>query len=1857
MEDHESIIVRKEREAALVNQKALGYLTVGGASDKEYQGGGSRAMMDLEVSSSTPQALLANNAGALDEEGTRTRLIGLIVIGLAILDGILLIAAISASGRDWHGDVGTLVGGTSGYGACEAVAPSCCADCDATLGTCTGCFAGIPARRGCCATSGEQYADSVSLWLMGTSALTLIAWLALASTAYGFLVPADHRIAKWVPILSREETSRTGQWRAWMLNTEVPTRKARLVTVYPSGVQIPFQIPNDEQFDPGKGDVLQELVFDRSGEETFAIATVIVILLVRFPVVVALPQFFPMQDERLDCYACQERNRWNEVQENGGNVANTTEILLVIGFLLSIVYSGLAYLITPLHYSDADVKLKRAGAPDYDLHDDYVERAHDPTDVVLGDGPDIKTKFMRAPQTIEQYLGLNARTVQHDAALPEEQDESVPDPRPEIFFETETLIQQGHYQGTNTGETIPPPEISVKNELVTMTTSTVGCHIYYTTNGIPPTAGGDSRNTIWYNSTDPPPVLQIGRVVTYMAIARKPGFYDSVVAAVIIGELPIPILSLTPMPTEDNPNEAVVQIDVTSGLHSNDKLFAVELFYTLDGSEPDKSSFLWDANNRPKLRFTSPDTIAVLVRGFSIHHGDFVCKITDTLLASPISEIAVYDVEQMQNPDVFEKDDETVAIECLEDPTANIRFTNDGTDVTAMSTLYGPDVEVLSMETQGQFEIRSRAFQSGVIPSEQVTLKVMRVHIVPPEIHATFIPGSLKDGSAQISLNIMTHPIDSNKWYTVDGSDPVPNEGTTKLFKKNITGLPTKIEIPSAGLFIRAYADKVGWVSSETSQQEVILRQLPPPHIFREFPSGAVSISCTDENCQEILFSQDGSKPRAVDPNLAWMYAGDQYVERTRGGTQVYNNSAKPELILTEVNSTVVRAMATAKGWIPSEVVGHTMKVTATAPPVFSPAIEECVPGGPIKFRFECGLPNAVAYWSLENINISPPHMASPRHDQEPFTLPGYEETTCTVAAIAHAEGYAPSRPVESTIYIPLCAAPKIERLLPSNDIVITCPAADATVFYIITSPGMNDKMSLPTWFGGLDEEAAPTEYVADTPPQLSAAQPGKHVVYSRSYKAGQALSSLVVAEFWVEIVQTPSITVEFSKTDFSRSLRIHCGTALVVIKFSFAHLNELRKHERHMLVASHVLSEITEESDPEGMQFAAIEAEIHTISNDIAKCQEVIDNAPFHIFTEDNLATKLPPVENGPLLCRAVAFKDGLQHSGICEFLIEPPASCEAPMITRLEPGYELKMETDTTGARIFFSIDGDQLPAATNATPYMPKSIPLLPAVPGMHVVQAIAIKAGMAVSEPSRVELFVSQVQPPVFDILPRDKTNGSTPVMINIEDPLVSIYYTMDGSVPQPDTGHHRGRGTSKSGRNQGTMYFGGKALALFPDRRQDGVINLQAIGEKLGSISSDIVTCEVKAPDEPRHSPPPAEAEPIINPPQPEVEAPPKPRFIVPTKTGLEILTDGKGKGAKIIIRCKSHPSWKIYFTMGDAQHCASPTENGKTSKLYDEPFDPGYINEDGSFTPLAGSGALNTIVSFAVRAIAVSDDGKKSRVVAHTWNFLNGFLTDIIEDGDMKFHLAQTLRAVDNGRHVGHAFSTGGQKEGVRTTDVIKAEETNNAQRAAKRDTVLKNMRKHSMVFEMIADSVEEQNACLTTDVCSALQADHEYHADVLDSYFMEDLLDEAAEWWLDYLKHLKWFKKTKKWSKRGMIGMTEIHLGGVYVDIHTLENVALSLDVSTGEKSVQEIYLYDVKFDDHMIKTLCEIIHEYQWLQTVYISFAKSQLSVKQSNKVQVVANEKDVVLTLVNESWKKKLPVFPFPEYSLNGYFLQSD
>ena len=208
---------------------------------------------------------------------------------------------------------------------------------------------------------GENFTDSVSVWLLGATAMSLIAWIVLVSAAISFILPRDLPVAFWATI-AEGHFSRAGRMRAWALKSVVPTRQVRMVSI--AGTAVAFQIPPDQKFDPGRGDQHQELRFIKRGEETFLYVGIFATLFVRLPLVISIALFFPAADQEIDCFGCENRLAWLGIQEEATKTVNLAEVLQFVSFFLSILYSVAIYIITPLHVSSKEIKHLRAGNPE-----------------------------------------------------------------------------------------------------------------------------------------------------------------------------------------------------------------------------------------------------------------------------------------------------------------------------------------------------------------------------------------------------------------------------------------------------------------------------------------------------------------------------------------------------------------------------------------------------------------------------------------------------------------------------------------------------------------------------------------------------------------------------------------------------------------------------------------------------------------------------------------------------------------------------------------------------------------------------------------------------------------------------------------------------------------------------------------------------------------------------------------------------------------------------------------------------------------------------------------------------------------------------------------------------------------------------------------------------------------------------------------------------------------------------------------------------------------------------------------------------------------------------------------------------
>ena len=788
-----------------------------------------------------------------------------------------------------------------------------------------------------------------------------------------------------------------------------------------------------------------------------------------------------------------------------------------------------------------------------------------------------------------------------------------------------------------------------------------------------------------------------------------------------------------------------------------------------------------------------------------------------------------------------------------------------------------------------------------------------------------------------------------------------------------------------------------------------------------------------------------------------------------------------------------------------------------------------------------------------------------------------------------------------------------MDRELPSQKVTLESATEGAVIWFVLAAPH-ESVHQMPVVLGGLNEQAQPNVYDPNFPPSLDSETPGVWTVYAVAFKAGFVLSEVITSKTVVDKVKMPGISVVNGK-EFSRSVKLYCGTPAAKVMFSISEVDTV----------------VTAEDGDGSPTISWKEAE-------------------FVEYVPGNEETVLPRTQTEQLLCRAQAFKAGLAHSGVCEFIIFPTSQCEAPTIVRLLPTYALAIDSSTSACHIFYNIDSNAPPyPGVNSARYSSDSKPMLPAVAGIHVVQAVAVKSGAAMSSVARVEVTVEKVVRPIIDVQPVDEANGSTPVMISSVDTLAKLYYTIDGTAPNPtDAGM-----ASSYGSNQGTEQVSGSnaPLALYPNRRSAGTILLKVVATKVGCVCSDVVQATVSVPVDTTPvaevaEPAAVEIKPVLAP-KVEAAAPtPVPKVVIPTKVGLTVSLNQATLKVRIVN--ETHPDWKVYYTMGEAHKMTTPSPTNEQALVYVGEFDPAVRDAEGKFTPLVGKDAMSTKLCFAVRAIAISEAGARSRIVQKRYNFFNGFLTDLVEEAGMKFTIERKLRRVSmkgSVKHLGHRFSTGGVATLAKMDHQIVEESVNLEQSAAKRQMVLKEMRCHSLLLHLIADVVQTEDYFPDLAACAMLDEDHDAHGDLLDAV-VESLIDEAAAWWSAYYKSLKWFLATKSWAKSKV---QKVYLGK-NCDEHTVHALAESL--IAVEKHVQDVYLFDVDFTEPVVADLCRIIENYNFLQRVYISSERSKISAAAAKRLDAAASKGSVALAIKHESWKINLPVTAFQKLGLFGF-----
>lgn len=313
---------------------------------------------------------------------------------------------------------------------------------------------------------------------------------------------------------------------------------------------------------------------------------------------------------------------------------------------------------------------------------------------------------------------------------------------------------------------------------ITITTETNDARIYYTTDGSTPDVSDPAAN--FFTTT--------GKIILYNSqILRCIAYLEGYSCSDVVSEeykianykLDKPVLSLSSRTYKSPENIEIMHSDP----------FAV-LRYTLDGSEPTETSYLYYGS--PLVITGLSETVNLKVKAFKTN-----CTPSDVVDASftfQLPDVSFNPIEGVYNS--------SISLYLSQPVTGStIRFTTDGSDPSKTNgTVFDGDT-VKSIAVTNGMTVKAIAYKSGWkssdVVSQTYTLKVN---------NPVFITDSSKTYSTPIKVQIDIVPKSAKIKYTLDGSDPKTSSSTKEYSEPFEIKKETKI---------RCYGYRDGWNESD----------------------------------------------------------------------------------------------------------------------------------------------------------------------------------------------------------------------------------------------------------------------------------------------------------------------------------------------------------------------------------------------------------------------------------------------------------------------------------------------------------------------------------------------------------------------------------------------------------------------------------------------------------------------------------------------------------------------------------------------------------------------------------------------------------------------------------------------------------------------------------------------------------------------------------------------------------------------------------------------------------------------------------------------------------------------------------
>ncbi len=539
------------------------------------------------------------------------------------------------------------------------------------------------------------------------------------------------------------------------------------------------------------------------------------------------------------------------------------------------------------------------------------------------------------------------------------------------------------------------PGTYTSTQTVSITNTTPGAVIYYTTNGsVPTTASAPYSAPITVSTTE-----------TIQAIATATGYSQSAVASAAYTITPpaaTPVFSIAPGTYTST--QTVTITDITPG---------AVIYYTTNGSVPTTASAPYSGS----ITVSTTETIKAIATatGYSQSAVASAAYTITPPAATPVFSLAPGTYTSTQTVTITDTT-----------PGAVIYYTTNGSVPTTGSAPYSGPITVSTTETIKAIAIASGYSQSAVASAAYT--------ITPPAATPVFslAPGTYT--STQTVTITDTTP-GAVIYYTTNGS--VPTTGSAS-YSGPITVSTTET--------IKAIAIANGYSQSAVASATYIISKTAATPVFSP-------VAGTYSSTQSVTITD--STPGAT-------------IHYTTNGSNPTTSSTRYTGAITVSATETIKAIATASGYSQSSVATAAYTIPKTASPVFSPA------GGTYSSTQSVTItdstPGATFYYTT---NGSTPTSSSTR-----YTGAITVSSTETIKAIATANGYSQSSVATAAYTITKTAAtpvisPAGGTYSSTQSVTITDATTGATIYY--TTNGRTPTTSSTKYTGAISVSSTET--------------------------------------------------------------------------------------------------------------------------------------------------------------------------------------------------------------------------------------------------------------------------------------------------------------------------------------------------------------------------------------------------------------------------------------------------------------------------------------------------------------------------------------------------------------------------------------------------------------------------------------------------------------------------------------------------------------------------------------------------------------------------------------------------------------